>query len=226
MRLVRGGLKWLVAFVVLYAVSAVIGALVAKPAEIATLTTGATTTVMLVRGPIHYDFLLPLDGATRQHFVGLESAGIKITHPGARWLVIGWGAREFYTTTGSYSDVKVGAVVKGIFGDSSVMRVDLAGPLPDEIETKALTLTAPQYRALLGAISASFRRDDLGRPIAVDTDGFSQSDMFFQAQGRFDLLRTCNSWVGGMLRAAGLRFGWWTPTPYAVTFSHWLYQSP
>lgn len=49
--------------------------------------------------------------------------------------------------------------------------------------------------------------------------GFGPTDRFFAAHGRFDILRTCNTWISDMLRAAGLRFGAWTPTPYAVTLS-------
>lgn len=226
LRLLWVGLKGLAAIVVLYAVGAVIGAVFAKPGEIARPTTGNTTKVLLVAGLIHHDFLLPLDQTTRQHFALLEKAGIDTGHPDARWLVIGWGARDFYTTTGTYGDLQISSVVKGMFGDRSVMRVDLAGRLPDAIRTRALSLTDRQYSALLKAISASFQRDDLGQPIALNIAGFSSTDMFFKAQGRFDLLRNCNSWVGRMLRASGLRFGRWTPTPFAVSLSHWLHQSP
>lgn len=214
-----------------YFAIALIGAIAVKSGGATGSTTGLAVPkpdelvqVLLISSPIHYDFLLPLNDVTRQEFGFLGAAGLALDHPQAQWLSIGWGAREFYTTTGTYGDLQAGAILKALFGDRSVMRVDLAGGLPDQATTRQLSLAPAHYRALLSAISSSFARDDQGQVVVLDAAGFSATDRFFQAHGRFDLLRTCNVWIGQMLRAADLRFGWWTPTPYAVTLSHWLYQ--
>ena len=56
-------------------------------------------------------------------------------------------------------------------------------------------------------------------PIPGPAAGFTDTDRFFEARGRFRIFRTCNTWISRILRAAGLRFGIWTPTRYAVTLS-------
>ena len=45
------------------------------------------------------------DSALALAGVQIAATGIALDHPEARWLVLGWGARDFYTTVGTYSDV-------------------------------------------------------------------------------------------------------------------------
>ena len=98
------------------------------------------------------------------------------------------------------------------------MRVDVVGTLSRDLPVRHLLLTDRQYAALLAAISESF-----AGTTPLPQKGFGETDLFYPAVGRFYLGRTCNVWVGNMLRAAGLRFGLWTPLPVSVSLSHWIY---
>ncbi|MEP3847079.1 MAG: TIGR02117 family protein [Paracoccaceae bacterium] len=174
-------------------------------------------TIYLVRGPIHYDFLLPLDDQTTTRFDWLRRGGVALDNPDAEWLVVGWGGQEFYTTVGSYADVEMRAVWRGITGDNSVIRVSLAGPVSPDWPIKAMSLSGTQYANLMAYIEGSFAG---GREtLALNEAGFSDFDRFFPAKGRFHLFNTCNVWIGRALRAAGVRFGIWTPAPFSVTLS-------
>ena len=208
----------LAAFPLLYVLAAVAGALL--PAG--TPPSAPQHEIALIAGPIHYDLLLPLDATTRARFGWLAPTGIALDHPEARWLVLGWGARDFYTTVGSYSDVTARAVWRGLTGDSAVMHVSLAGPL-DSIPVRRLNLDDTQYARLFDAIEASFARGPATQPLPVP--GLSAHDRFYPAKGRFNLFNTCNVWIGEVLRTAGVRFGRWTPLPLSVSLSHILYQS-
>ncbi|UWR22305.1 DUF2459 domain-containing protein [Sulfitobacter sp. S190] len=171
--------------------------------------------IYLLNGPIHYDFVLPLDGSTRA-----AMAELLPDQPGAEHLIVGYGARTFYTTVGGYSDVTPQAILRGIFGDSAVMRLDVAGPLPPAHGMRTLLLNDAQYADLLAEIVGSFASSE---PVLIA--GFTPTDRFFPAFGRFNILRTCNVWVGDTLRAAGVRFGRWTPLPASVSLSHRLYHT-
>lgn len=179
--------------------------------------------VLLVAGPIHYDFLIPLDAPARARFAFLEDTGLPVSHPDARWLLLGWGARAFYTSVGSYRDVSATAVAKGIFGDASTLRADVLGKLGPQPELAAVDFSPKEYEAFLIAAAASFQRTPEGAVQPLAHPGFTATDMFFEAKGRFHLLRTCNTWVARMIRASGRRFGAWTPLPYSVTLSHALF---
>jgi uncharacterized protein (TIGR02117 family) len=205
---------FLAALPALYLVAAIAGA--AIPVGAGDAATG-TLEVLLIQGPIHTDFLLPLDDETKTVFGFLRDTGFDLDHPGADYLLMGWGGRTFYTTTPTWREVQARAIWRSVRGDASVMRVDLAGPVPATVPVHRLQLDDATYARLLAAIRGSFAA---GVPIK----GYGDYDMFFPASGRFDLGHTCNAWVGTMLREAGLRFGAWTPLPWSVSLSWWLYH--
>ncbi len=196
------------------------------PGARADLPGGTEYLIGLARGPIHYDFLIPLSSETRAQFAFAEAAGVPIANPDAEWLVLGWGAEGFYTTAGTYSDITAGAVLRAAMGEAAVLRLDVAGNVQGVPGLSFLTLSEPQFAALLAAIDASFQRDQTATPIPLPYAGFTPTDAFFAARGDFHLFHTCNAWIGETLRAAGVPFGIWTPTPQAVSLSFGWHQEP
>lgn len=213
----------LCAIVLMYVLAAVIGAVIPAPGTQAT--GDDTVEIHLVKGPIHYDFLVPLTPLARARLDDLQTSGVRVDQPHAQWLLVGWGARGFYTTTGSYSDVTFGAVLKGLTGDRAVLRVDAVGPLRQDIQVPSIRLSQAQFEMFLSTVLDSFARTDQGQLIPMNVAGFTSTDQFFEAKGRFNVFSTCNVWIGETLRAAQVRFGVWVPLPYSVTLSRWLYQS-
>ncbi|MEP5155252.1 DUF2459 domain-containing protein [Planktotalea sp.] len=171
----------------------------------------------LLQGPIHYDLLLPLSPTTNEHFDWLKRAGLALDHPQAEWMIVGWGAREFYTSTGTYKDVSSKSILRAITGDQSVMRVDIAGPVTKDAPLRWVSLSDADYQKLLASVTGSFVDGDTTHPLHID--GFNAYDMFFPAKGRFHVFQTCNVWIGKMMRAADVPFGRWTPIPLSVTLS-------
>ncbi|NBZ86639.1 TIGR02117 family protein [Stagnihabitans tardus] len=176
---------------------------------------GADTRIGLIAGPIHTDFLLPLTPALRRDFGFLAAEGMALDHPQARYLVLGWGAREFYTSAGRYQDIRAGAVWRAVTGDDAVVHVDLAGEV-------AADRWIAVSEAQLAALSRSIRGQMAAEPLPGA--GFHGGDLFFPAEGRFSLWRTCNAWVGEELRRAGVDFGAWTPLPQSVALSAWWFH--
>lgn len=211
----------LVALVGLYLLAAIAGALIPGPLALnPSAEDGPPIEIRLVAGPIHYDLLLPLTPRTQARFFHLEQAGLPLADPHAEWLVIGWGSRAFYTHEGRYSDVPAATLWRAVTGDDAVLRADVIGPLPQGYESPVLKVTQAEYAALLTAMLRQLKPDADHAAIALTAPGFTDTDMFFEATGRFHIFRTCNTWVSRTLRRAGIRFGAWTPTPYAVTLSH------
>ncbi|MGB3553557.1 MAG: DUF2459 domain-containing protein [Jannaschia sp.] len=170
---------------------------------------GSGVEIRLISSPIHYDFLLPATPETRAAFAFAAEAGVPVDAPDAAWILAGWGARDFYIGTGRLSDISAGALWSATMGDASVLRVDAFGAFDGE-DLPRVDLSPAQYTRLLAAIVATRSGEAPGQR------GLTPTDAFFDAEGRFDAGRTCNVWVGEMLRAAGLRFGRWTPTPQAI----------
>ncbi len=179
-------------------------------------------TVGLIRGPIHYDFLVPSTNRTRDVFQFAHRAGVPLAHPDVRWILVGWGARDFYTTVGGYSDVSFRALWRGATGDDAVLRVDVLGTLPATAPgLRWLNLSNAQFDRLIAALEQEARAAE-----PIDHDGFSENDAFFTARGPFHLFRTCNVWVGEMLAQAGIAIGRWTPIPHSVDLSLRWFRVP
>ena len=81
------------ALVMIYLAAALLGGVIAG--DHADLPECNAVTIGLVAGPIHNDFLLPLDAETRDQFAVLSLSDVPIAHPQAEWLMVGWGARKF-----------------------------------------------------------------------------------------------------------------------------------
>ncbi len=219
-RLIPRALTVLLAVPLFYLVFGLIGGLI--PGFVAQIdATEGARRIGLARSPIHYDFLLPIDADLQRRFEFAQQAGVPLSDPRARWLMIGWGAAEFYTKTGEYGDIALGPVAHAITGDSAVLRLDALGPVDDMPGIRFLTVADAQYAALLTGIEASFSKTTDGQPIPADAAGFGLTDAFFVAEGKFNAFYTCNAWIGTHLRAAGVAMGIWTPTPQAIDLSLW-----
>lgn len=202
--------------IAVYLVAAVIGAFVpTRATQVAP--DQDTTWIILIRGQIHYDILLPVDPQTRAQFEFVQDAGVPLDHVNARWLSVGWGSEAFYTTAGRYRDISAGAVLRAATGDAGVIRFEVYGPLPPGPHFYPVQITMAQ----LDALRATIRADIAAHPAPLGFGGYTPTDAFFPAAGRFHVFRTCNVWIGRKLATAGLTFGAWTPTPYAVTLSMW-----
>ncbi len=205
----------------MFCVAALVGGIVPGPGhdipdDLKTIELG------LVRGLIHYDLLLPNTPQTREELGWLQPQGIDLQHPQAEWVVVGWGSRAFYTTAGTYRSVRASSVWTALTGDSAVLRLSISGGIPENMQVRTIKVTPGQYQAILTGINQSFR---FGKGTqALPLPGFSAYDRFFPASGRFSLFNTCNVWLGNLLRSAGVDFGIWTPTPFAVTLSHRLWH--
>ncbi|WP_168193094.1 TIGR02117 family protein [Rhodophyticola sp. CCM32] len=213
----RQGLVALCGVLGAYLVAAAVGGLVPGQVVDIPATGRAQVEIGLISGPIHYDFILPATAETRRSLASAEAVGVPVQNPLVESFLVGWGARKFYTTAGTYADITGGAVMRAVTGDRSVLRVEVLGALPSGLEYDRLQLSQAQYSALLSAITDS----TTGIPI-LDA-GFTETDGFLEAEGRFHIFRTCNTWITDMLRAAGMPAGIWTPTPYSVRLSLWWY---
>ncbi len=200
-----------------YLAAAAVGALL--PGETAQIApdTRPPVEIAMVGSAIHVDFVLPATEATRRVLAPSTQAGVPVDDARVEHFIVGSGAEQFYTSTPSLADIRAPALFRAITGDASVLRVEAWGPLPPGIVRHRLTLPAAQYDALLAAIGDSATERALPHP------GYSDTDGFLHAHGRFHIFRTCNTWVGQMLRAAGVQGGIWTPTPYAVRLSLWRF---
>ncbi|CAL1240063.1 DUF2459 domain-containing protein [Candidatus Methylocalor cossyra] len=124
--------------------------------------------------------------------------------PGATYLEIGWGDRDYYQAREPDLSLTLDA---GLLPGPSVLLVaGLKGPPAGYFgpgDTVRLDLPEAPFRRLLTYLHDSFVRNGVPRapPIAP---GLSGTSRFYAAQGRFHVFNNCNVWTARALRAAGL----------------------
>lgn len=170
--------------------------------------------VLVETNGTHTGLVVPIvSGAKdwRATFPELAAArGGQATHIG-----IGWGEREVFLDVPTWGELSpLTALRIASLGGASVMRVSpYIRPAAGD-HHRPLRLTAAQYARLVRAIESSLPTPARGRPALVGTDPYS---LYYEALGRYTLMRTCNSWTGDVLGDAGVRMGAWTPLAGGVT---------
>jgi len=196
-----------------------LGALVPRPLLSSESADAATRRILLLHNPIHTDIAIPLDAAVLADFDFLLNAGIPADLPDARYLVFGWGGREFYINTPVWSELKAGPLFKGLTVDRSVLHVEVAGDIPEpQPFVTGHALSEAGYDRLLAFIRASFSASPDG-PVRIAGAAYGEFDAFFEANGWFNAVAGCNTWTAAALREAGLRTGWWNPLPQSLAVS-------
>ena len=180
---------------------------------------GETAEILLLANPIHTDIALPVDDEVRAAFADLVPGGLPLDMPGVEYLIIGWGGRSFYIETPTWGDIRPLPVFRALTVDRSVLHAAVAGPIDvGHPSVRKLAITEEGRRRMITEIRGSFVRED-GMPVAVPGAAYGLDDAFFEARGAFNALVGCNTWTAAMLRSAGIRTGWWTPTPQLLDFS-------
>jgi len=131
-------------------------------------------------------------------------------------VAIGFGNREVYLNTPTWADLSLKqAVAAAVGGGPSLMHVDhVRSPRPDQYQ-RPLRLSRAQYRRLSRYLAESFEMKD-GRSVPLLGRGYANSDAFYESRRPYNVARTCNSWTGEALRAAGVRTGVWTPLAQSI----------
>ena len=126
----------------------------------------------------------------------------------------GWGDKGFYLNTPTWADLTAYTAIKAIFLPSATaMHVTLYESTPVEGEWCCkLTISPENYAQLLAYIDQGFRFDANGRPMIITADDYPGiNDRFFEANGHYSALKTCNVWTNNALKAAAVNTAIWAP---------------
>jgi hypothetical protein len=153
--------------------------------------------IYVIAGGWHTELALP---------VSTISAPLATLEPGfgnARYLVFGWGARDYYMARDPDSRICCGRSFR-----------DRQSSLSSRCKSRRRRLSAlptslpSRYRG----VARNAFRNSFGNTLAKDAEGVSQrvgtgpypGSVFYASTGTFDLAHTCNTWTAEALQAAGL----------------------
>ena len=190
-----------------YLLAALVGSLV--PVNSAWREPERGITVYLADNGLHADLVLPVRAAGLDWSPLVPRSDMADVAPAAQWIAFGAGERRVYLDTPTWADITPRTAWAALTGGERVMHVEYTAD--PTYAARAFRVTPEQYRRLWTAIRAEFRLDAKGRPVRIDHPGYGPRDAFYEGVGRASALSTCNNWVAGRLRLAGVKTSLWPP---------------
>lgn len=176
--------------------------------------------VVIIDNGIHVDFVLPVTAAGHDWRDVFDPAATEMgaaLGDVATYVAIGWGHRDFYINTPTWSDLTAATVARAVLGiGGSVMHIMYGENWSDRESSVIITLSPADYRILVDGIVETAVLDEGGRAVALDSRGYINSDAFYEAKGSYSALYTCNNWAISILADAGVRVPIWSPFSGAI----------
>ncbi len=171
---------------------------------------------------VHTDIVMPVKNELHDWSAKIPFTNTTSKKTDYNYVGIGWGDKGFYLDTPTWADLKFSTAVKAAFWMSeSAMHTSFYKTMTEAADCKKIMISKKQYLELVKFIDAKFDRDTNGSYILIPTKAvYSDNDAFYDAQGSYSFLNTCNTWANDALKAAGQRAAWWTPTDYGI-FLHY-----
>jgi uncharacterized protein (TIGR02117 family) len=216
-RIVRGIVRCgqvVILLLVLYFLIAVVGLI---PVNNDFEPTADGVEIMVISTAVHADLVLPIRNETVDWSQCLPPSDFRGDVRHATHVAFGWGNKDFYINTRSWADVDAGTVCRALFWPSATcMHVYLWEHAAIPAEAGKTRISREQYCELVEYIQGGFRRDEDGRFTLITGGAYGRNDAFYEGDGSYHALNTCNCWAGGGLKVAGVRTGWFTPLPKTV----------
>lgn len=168
--------------------------------------------IFVVSNGVHTDLVLPLHNAQKDWRSLLPEELFNVQGKNYTTIAFGWGNKDFYISTPAWADLTVSTAVKAGLGlGSSAMHVRYLRKNPNVSENcVSLNISKEQYLALVRFVEQSFCLEQ-NCAKKIDHPGYGDHDLFFEAQGRYTLFRTCNVWTNNALKKAGIKTPVWMP---------------
>ena len=132
------------------------------------------------------------------------------TGPTGRYthVAIGWGDKGFFLETPTWDKLKVSTALNALFFPSdSCMHVTMTSPRYLGKDSRSVRISREQYQALVDYVNSSFSSNKKGEKSQIEGVHYFQYDAFFEAEGSYNGVNTCNAWVSWAMqeRACGAR---------------------
>ena len=134
-----------------------------------------------------------------------------------KFVSFGWGDKGFYLETPTWNDLKFSTAINAIFLKSeTAMHVTNYRNKLNSWHT--IPICDSQLELLTQYIIESFLRGGDDQLLIIPNAGYTNHDKFYEANGSYNLINTCNSWVNKGLKTAEIKTSIWSPFDKGVLF--------
>jgi uncharacterized protein (TIGR02117 family) len=169
--------------------------------------------IYIMTNGVHTDIVVPAKNsqADWSREVKFENTIGKDTT--ACYVGFGWGDKGFYLNTPTWAELKFSVAFKAAFAlSTSAIHATYHKEVTESPSCKKISISKEQYSRLIAYINKSFKLDTAGHIINIKTNAnYGDTDAFYEANRRYNLFYTCNTWANNALKACGQKACLWTP---------------
>ena len=165
---------------------------------------------------VHTDIAVPVKSQVKDWTDEVRFDQTKAKELSARYISFGWGDRDFYLHTPKWADLKFKTAFNAAFYlGTSVMHTQFYDRIPESYRCKKLLISEANYKKLVAFLSGSFRKKD-GQTLWIPNSGYGIYDTFYEANGKYSVFKTCNTWANQALQSANQKAAFWTATDTGI----------
>lgn len=207
----------LIAFVLLY----IVMAFVLSYIPVNTNPDKGDIAIYINSNGVHTDIVVPVKNDLKDWTKDILYTHTKAKDSLMNYLAFGWGDKGFYLDTPEWSDLKAStAAVAAFHLGTSAMHTQFYKQMKEDNECVKIMITREDYSLLVNYIAESFRPDDAGKVQLIKGHSYNNRDAFYEANRKYSLFYTCNTWANNALKAANQKAALWTPSDTGI-FCHY-----
>jgi uncharacterized protein (TIGR02117 family) len=166
---------------------------------------------------IHTDLILPIRNEIKDWSAFVNPKDAKAGDSTYTHVAFGWGDKGFYINTPRIEDLKFTTVFKAAFFlSTSAMHVAFKKSIKENETCKKICISKESYKKIISHIESSFQVDGQQKPILIKGAGYTPHDLFYDANGTYNLFYTCNSWANQGLKKAQMKAAFWTLFSFGI----------
>lgn len=160
---------------------------------------------------IHLDVVVPVGDlpAALRHTSFQDTTSTHIAY--------GWGERNFYLETPTWADLTFSNGAQALLVNSAPV-MHLTRYQEKKPGWIAVELCEDALAELLVFIEDSFRKTANEEWEQIGATGYSENDFFYEANGQYNAITTCNTWLNNALKAAEVKTSRWSPTTHGILY--------
>jgi len=174
-----------------------------------TIDTEKNSSIYIATNGIHLEIIIP-----KTTIDSLLLDGLQHTDQ-ARYVSFGWGEKTYYTKAAtSRNFTNANRFQAALLNTPSLLHVTKYNAIQNHwIEIKT---TTTQFIKLQTYINDSFVPDTEDHKSMVPEISYSDNDRFYEANGSYNCLNTCNTWVNTAFKQSDMKACLWTPFDFGL----------
>lgn len=208
----------IIAFVILYLLAAFILAHIpvnSNPEK------SNDVTIYINSNGVHTDILVPIKNDTKDWTKDILFSHTKSKDSIMQYVAFGWGDKGFYLETPQWSDLKASTALKAAFHlGTSAMHTRFYNKVKEDNECVKVTISKKDYKDLVKYIEDSFALNANNKVQWIANQSYGQYDAFYEANRKYSLFYTCNTWANNALKAANQKASLWTPYDKGIFYHY------